>query len=135
MHVNRRFALISKVIELRKQKAMKGRRKPLAEGEIEKIESESKLWVENGTKATTNRSLAVLRAMFNFLVKRGTISKSDVPEFPMAANVDNKRRGYLDERSSKTPEGNISDTPPVRKISLRHRPALRTSQGPDAEDG
>jgi integrase len=72
--------LISKGIELRKQKAMKGRRKPLSEGEIEKIETESNRWAENGTKATTNRSLAVLRAIFNFLVKRGTISKSDVPE-------------------------------------------------------
>jgi len=47
-------------------------------------------------KATTNRRLTVLRAMFNFLVKRGAIQKSDVPAFPIANNVDNKRRGYLD---------------------------------------
>jgi len=35
--------------------------------------------------------------MFNFLVKRGTINKGDVPSFPMATGVDNKRRGRLDE--------------------------------------
>lgn len=88
---------LTKEIELRKQKALKGRRKPLSVEETGKIEAEAKQWVENGTKATTNRRLTMLRAMFNFLVKRGTISKNDVPAFPMAPNVDNKRRGYLDE--------------------------------------
>jgi hypothetical protein len=88
---------LAKEIELRKQKALSGRKK-LSASEIEKIEADSKQWVDNGVKATTNRRLTVLRAMFNFLVKRGTISKNDVPAFPMATNVDNKRRGYLDER-------------------------------------
>lgn len=83
---------------LRKQKAMTGRRKQLSSDQIAKIHVESKLWIENGVKATTNRRLTVLRAMFNFLVKRGKIQKNDVPAFPMAADVDNKRRGYLDEK-------------------------------------
>src|SRR6266849_883531 len=87
---------LAKEIALRKQKAMKGRRK-LSSDQIAKIEAESKHWVENGVKATTNRRLTVLRAMFNFLAKRGTLQKNDVPAFPMATDVDNKRRGYLDE--------------------------------------
>jgi len=87
---------LAKEIALRKQKAMNGRRK-LSSDRIVKIEAESKPWVENGVKATTNRRLTVLRAMFNFLAKRGTLQKNDVPAFPMATDVDNKRRGYLDE--------------------------------------
>jgi integrase len=35
--------------------------------------------------------------MFNFLAKRGTIQKTDVRAFPIANNVDNKRRGYLNK--------------------------------------
>ena len=86
---------VAKEIELRRKKA--GHKK-LSADDVLKIESESKLWVENGVKATTNRRLTVLRAMFNFLVARGTIGKNDVPSFPIANNVDNKRRGYLDKQ-------------------------------------
>jgi integrase len=87
---------LAKEIALRKQQAMRGRRKPLAADQVEKIEADAKTWVENGVKATTNKRLTILRAMMNFAAKRGMISKNDVPSFPIATDVDNKRRGYLD---------------------------------------
>ncbi len=62
-----------------------------------KIEAEAKQWVENGVKATTNKRLSILRAMFNRLAKDGKIKKSDVPPIPIRANVDNKRRGFLEQ--------------------------------------
>jgi integrase len=61
-----------------------------------KIEAESKQWVENGVKATTNKRLSILRAMFNRLAKDGKIRKADVPPIPIRAGVDNKRRGFLE---------------------------------------
>ena len=61
-----------------------------------KIEAEAKQWVENGVKATTNKRLSILRAMFNRLAKDGKIKKSDVPPIPIRSNVDNKRRGFLE---------------------------------------
>jgi len=61
-----------------------------------KIEKEARTWVENGVKATTNKRLSILRAMFNRLAKDGKIKKSDVPPIPIRAGVDNKRRGFLD---------------------------------------
>ncbi|HEY6267238.1 MAG TPA: tyrosine-type recombinase/integrase [Candidatus Acidoferrum sp.] len=60
--------------------------------ELAVIESGAREWVENATKATTNRRLTVLRAMFNHAVKEELISKHDVPYFPMAAGADNIRR-------------------------------------------
>ncbi|HEV2194056.1 MAG TPA: site-specific integrase [Candidatus Acidoferrum sp.] len=91
--VEYRDETLVKEIALRKLKAGK----KLSQTDEAKIETEATTWVDNGVKATTNRRLTVLRAMFNFLVKRGTIQKTDVPAFPMANNVDNKRRGFLDE--------------------------------------
>ena len=88
---------VAKEIALRVQKATNNGRRKLSPDQKEKIEAEATTWVDNGVKATTNRRLTVLRAMFNFLVKRGTIQKTDVPSFPIANNVDNKRRGYLDK--------------------------------------
>jgi integrase len=95
--VEYREETVGKEIALRVQKATNNGRKKLSPEQRAKIESEARQWVENGVKATTNRRLTVLRAMFNFLVKRGTIQKTDVPAFPIANNVDNKRRGYLDK--------------------------------------
>jgi len=66
-------------------------RKPTAK-ELTDIESTSREWVENASKATTNRRLTTLRAMFNHAVKEELISKHDVPYFPMAVGVDNVRR-------------------------------------------
>jgi integrase len=95
--VEYRNETLAKEIALRIQKATNNGRKNLSPDQKEKIETEATTWVDNGVKATTNRRLTVLRAMFNFLVKRGTIQKTDVPSFPIANNVDNKRRGYLDK--------------------------------------
>jgi integrase len=67
------------------------KRKPTP-GEIEEIERSAREWVENAIKATTNRRLTVLRAMFNHAVKEELIDKSDVPYFPMATGVDNVRQ-------------------------------------------
>jgi integrase len=95
--VEYRDETLAKEIALRIQKATNNGRRKLPQEQKEKLEAEATLWVDNGVKATTNRRLTVLRAMFNFLVSRGTIQKTDVPAFPIANNVDNKRRGYLDK--------------------------------------
>jgi integrase len=42
--------------------------------------------------------LTILRAMFNFAAKRGAIHKTDIPAFPILTDVDNKRRGFMDEK-------------------------------------
>jgi integrase len=63
----------------------------------ESIEAEANAWVENGVKATTNKRLFILRAMFNRLAKDGKIRKADVPAFPIIAGVDNKRQGFLEK--------------------------------------
>jgi integrase len=95
--VEYRNETVAKERALRVQKATNNGRRKLSPDQRSKIEAESTVWVDNGVKATTNRRLTVLRAMFNFLVKRGTIQKTDVPAFPIANNVDNERRGYLDK--------------------------------------
>ncbi len=83
---------IEKEIALRKLKL----KKPSSE-QITTIETEATAWVENGVKATTNRRLSVLRAMFGFMVKQQQISKKDVPYFPMATGVDNHRTGTVSD--------------------------------------
>ena len=60
--------------------------------ELAKIEADARQWVENGVKATTNKRLTMLRAMFNHAAKEELIDRHDVPYFPMAAGVDNVRR-------------------------------------------
>ena len=62
-----------------------------------KIETEAQEWVENGVKATTNKRLSILRAMFNHLADEGKIRDADVPSFPIVSGVDNKRRGFLEK--------------------------------------
>jgi integrase len=69
----------------------------IAASQTERIEEEATQWVLNATKATTNKRLTILRAMFNFMAKRGKIRKADVPVFPIAAGVDNKKRGFLEK--------------------------------------
>jgi integrase len=66
-------------------------RKPTPK-ELKQIEADARQWVENATKATTNRRLTVLRAMFNHAAKEEIIDKHDVPYFPIAAGVDNIRK-------------------------------------------
>jgi integrase len=87
---------IAKEVELRKMQMLRGRKK-LSADQVEKITADATLWVENGVKATTNKRLTILRAMMNFMAKRGVISRSDVPVFPIASGVDNKRRGFVAE--------------------------------------
>jgi integrase len=69
----------------------------VSKAQAEKIGEEAKQWVLNATKATTNKRLTILRAMFNFLAKRGKIRKADIPSFPIAQDVDNKNRGFLEK--------------------------------------
>jgi integrase len=69
----------------------------LVPGQHEKITAEVRQWVENGIKATTNKRLTILRAMFNHLVHEGKIHATDVPSFPILSGVDNKRRGFLEK--------------------------------------
>lgn len=69
----------------------------ISAAQAERISEDAKLWVSNATKATTNKRLTILRAMFNFLAKRGKIRRADVPSFPIAQNVDNKKRGFLEK--------------------------------------
>jgi integrase len=66
-------------------------RKPTPK-ELKQIETDARLWVENAAKATTNRRLTVLRAMFNHAAKEELIDKHDVPYFPMWVGVDNIRK-------------------------------------------
>lgn len=69
-------------------------RKP-APKELKQIENDARQWVENAAKATTNRRLTVLRAMFNHAVKEELIDRHDVPYFPLAEGVDNVRTGKV----------------------------------------
>jgi integrase len=80
---------LRKEIALRMMQASRGR--ALTQKELDRIEAEATTWVENGVKATTNKRLGILRAMFYNLAKRGDISKNAIPFFPMAAGVDNVR--------------------------------------------
>lgn len=74
-------------VELRK---LKLGRKPTPK-ELSKIEADARQWVENGVKATTNKRLGTLSAMFNHAVKEEIIQKHDVPYFPKWEGVDNVR--------------------------------------------
>lgn len=65
-------------------------RKPTPK-ELAEIETAARQWVENAAKATTNRRLTVLRAMFNHAAKEEIIDKHDIPYFPIAEGVDNVR--------------------------------------------
>jgi integrase len=73
-------------------------RKPTAK-ELADIEKAARTWVENATKATTNRVLGVLSAMFNHLVREEIISKTDVPYIPKWTNVDNVRTGTVADKT------------------------------------
>ena len=70
---------LRKEIALRKLQASRDRQTPLTQKELDRIEADATTWVENGVKATTNKRLGILRAMFYTLAKRGDISKSAIP--------------------------------------------------------
>lgn len=89
---------IEKEIALRTMQALNGHRKTLTAKETAKIRHDAEQWVENGVKATTDRRLRILRAMFRFSMKRGKIQANDVPHFPILGEaVDNKKRGFFEE--------------------------------------
>jgi integrase len=81
---------LQKEIALRKLQASRNGHS-LTQRELDKIEADATAWVENGVKATTNKRLTILRAMFYFIAKRGDISRSAIPFFPFATDVDNVR--------------------------------------------
>lgn len=94
--------------------------------QAKKIAEEAKQWVMNATKATTNKRLTILWAMFNFMAKRGKIRKADVPSFPIVAGVDNKKRGFLEKADlPKNSERTVSKSSAYRTIYLRDWDTLR----------
>jgi integrase len=79
---------------LRMMKATTGRRK-LSASEQEAIRKSATEWVENGVKATTDKRLTILRAIFNFAKERELIDT--VPYFPiLGTKVDNKKEGFFE---------------------------------------
>lgn len=87
-----------KEFELRKLRAQNGHTKKLNAEQIAKIQTEARQWVENGVKATTNRRLTILRAMFNLAAKEELIQKSDIPaSFCLWSNVDNVKKNKFTE--------------------------------------
>lgn len=89
-----------KEFAVRKMKAQNGSRKPLTPAKIKELEVEAREWVENGTKATTNRRLTVLRAMFNHAAEEELIKANDIPaSFCLWEDVDNvKTNKFTDEQ-------------------------------------
>ncbi|HTF25470.1 MAG TPA: site-specific integrase [Candidatus Limnocylindria bacterium] len=86
---------LEKEITLRTMKATTGRRKSLSASEQEAVRKDATEWVENGVKATTDKRLTILRAMFNFAKERELIN--DVPYFPiLGTKVDNKKEGFFE---------------------------------------
>jgi integrase len=87
-----------KEFALRKLKAQNGHQKKLSPSQIANIEAEARQWVENGVKATTNRRLTVLRAMFNHAAKEELIRTADVPaSFCLWEGVDNVKTNKFTE--------------------------------------
>lgn len=89
-----------KEFALRKLKAQNGSKKPLPLPKLRELETEARKWVENGVKATTNRRLTVLRAMFNHAAKEELIKATDIPaSFCLWQDVDNvKTNKFSDEQ-------------------------------------
>lgn len=94
---------LGREISLRTMKAMNGRRKPLTEGERTKIVKDATVWVENGVKATTDKRLKYLSAVFHHAFKKTQkISKADIPYFPiLGQKVDNVKQGKFTEQDLK----------------------------------
>jgi integrase len=69
---------------------------------LAQITAEATVWVENGVKATTNKRLTILRAIFNFAAKHDVIQNNDVPpSFCLWAKVDNVRQGKFTDAQFK----------------------------------
>lgn len=89
-----------KEFALRKLKAQNGHTKPLSPERVSRIKAEARQWVENGVKATTNRRLTVLRAMFSHAATEELIRTADIPaSFCLWQGVDNiKTNKFTDEQ-------------------------------------
>jgi integrase len=74
------------------------------------IAADAERWVEHGTRATTNKRLTILRAIFNFAVKRELIRKNEVPaSFCLWDDVDNVRQGKFTEAQFKSILGEMPE--------------------------
>ena len=94
---------LQREIALRTLKATNGRRKPLSDVEKAKIEKEATAWVENGVKATTDKRLKYMSAIFHHAFKKTQkISKADIPYFPiLGQKVDNVKQGKFTDQDLK----------------------------------
>ena len=92
-----------KEFALRQLKAQNGSRKPLTPAKITELKAEARKWVEDGVKATTNRRLTVLRAMFNHAAKEELIKAADIPaSFCLWQDVDNVKTNKFTEEQFKS---------------------------------
>lgn len=114
-------------VELRKLKL--GRK--VTPKELKQIEAEARQWVENGVKATTNKRLTILRAMFNHAAKEEIIGRRDVPYFPIAEGVDNVRT----DKVSRELLQNILDGIEKRTKSTRLHPYILFLAGTGRRSG
>jgi integrase len=96
-------------------KAMVGRRKPLSEAEQAKIRKEATEWVEKGVKATTDKRLKFLSAVFHHAWKKTQkISKGDIPYFPiLGKKVDNVKQNKFSEKDL---ENLLEELPAYRQL-------------------
>jgi integrase len=105
-----------KELALRKLRAENGSGKKLSPARLKEIETAAREWVKNATKATTNRRLGILCAMFNRAAKEELISKSDVPvSFCLWPNADNVKTNKFTEEQFEAI---------TNKMSLHLRPFL-----------
>src|SRR5437588_7200083 len=92
-----------KEFALRQLKAQNGSRKPLTPAKITELKAEARKWVEDGVKATTNRRLTDLRAMFNHAAKEELIKAADIPaSFCLWQDVDNVKTNKFTEEQFKS---------------------------------
>jgi len=112
--------ILQREIALRTLKAAKPDKK--------RIEAEATTWVENGVKATTDKRLKYLRAMFFHAFKKTQkISKGDIPYFPiLGTNVDNVKQNKF---SKKDLENIIAELPAYQQlIRFLHATGMRSGQ-------
>jgi len=88
--------ILEREIALRMMKATTGRRKSLSASEQDEVKRAATEWVENGVKATTDKRLTILRAMFYYAKEHELID--DIPSyFPiLGTKVDNKKEGFFE---------------------------------------
>jgi integrase len=107
---------VTKEFELRKLKAQNHGSKKLTPEQLAKLQSEARKWVENGVKATTNRRLTILRAMFKHAAKEELIQTSDIPaSFCLWEDVDNVKTNKFTDKQ-------FNDI--LNKVSSNLRPLL-----------